>query len=80
MKSVRLCKSVFVAGVVGVATLGALAATAEAKRLPRPDPGDLCVCPAIYAPVLCPNGQVYENACVAACHGQTGCELVGDIF
>ena len=36
-----------------------------------------CICPMIYAPVLCDNGRTYSNSCVAACAGAHNCVPVG---
>jgi hypothetical protein len=52
-----------VAAVVGIGSYAA-----ARPLLPRP-----CICPMVYAPVLCPNGQVYGNSCFASCEGQTNC-------
>ena len=41
--------------------------------------GPICRCPENYAPVLCSNGQVYGNACLAGCDGQTGCVRTGGL-
>lgn len=32
-----------------------------------------CACSLDYAPVRCSDGNIYINACVAACRGATGC-------
>ena len=42
-----------------------------------PRPGPHCVCPDIYAPVVCDNDCRYSNICVARCAGATGCIGVG---
>ena len=39
-----------------------------------------CICPAIYAPVLCDNGRTYSNACVAACAHAKNCVPVGGVI
>lgn len=74
-RSARFARGVLLLGVSGVIALGALAAVASAAR----PPGGGCICPAVYDPVLCPNGRTYSNGCVAACHGQTGCTRIGGI-
>ena len=38
-----------------------------------------CICPEIYAPVICSNGVVYPNACVAGCHHAKDCVPYGSI-
>lgn len=75
MKTARVCKVAFVAGVVGVGLLGALTTTAEARR--PGGGGGGCFCPTYMDPVLCPDGNVYSNACFAGCAGQTGCTNLG---
>ena len=39
------------------------------------DPSE-CVCPAIYDPVTCADGEEYSNSCFAGCVGQTQCRPV----
>lgn len=63
------------------AVFGVIVSTASADGPPFGGP---CVrgiyCPAIYSPVLCPDGNIYSNACeawVQAC--QLGCVPAGDI-
>ncbi len=56
-----------------VATLG-FALNAAARP---PHPGE-CECANIELPVLCSNGVVYINPCVAACFGQTDCVPYGN--
>jgi hypothetical protein len=55
-------------GVVSVFT------DVEAKP---PKPPKFCVCTMEYDPVLCDDGNVYSNLCVAHCAGATGCERIG---
>jgi hypothetical protein len=54
--------------VVGVSTL---ATPASAVFKP-------CICPDVYAPVICSNGVTYSNSCVASCNHATGCHRTGD--
>lgn len=69
MLSNRFVKRAFVCSVVGVIGVGLFASTASAiRQRPRP-----CICPDVYAPVICPNGLVYSNGCQAGCAGQTNC-------
>jgi len=35
-------------------------------------------CPDVYRPVICPNGQIYSNACYAGLAGQHNCVPWGD--
>ena len=32
-----------------------------------------CICPKVYAPVVCDNGKTYSNLCLANCKNATGC-------
>ena len=36
-----------------------------------------CSCPQVFSPVVCPNGQVYDNSCWARCDGQRNCTYIG---
>jgi hypothetical protein len=36
-----------------------------------------CICPMIYAPVLCDNGRTYTNGCFASCAHAHNCVPVG---
>ena len=36
-------------------------------------------CPKIYAPVICDNGKVYPNQCVADRHNGQNCVPYGDL-
>jgi len=36
-------------------------------------------CTQEYFPVICSNGVVYENACIAQAHCATGCVPYGDV-
>jgi hypothetical protein len=38
-----------------------------------------CVCPKIYAPVVCDKGKVYPNQCVADCRHAKNCVPTGSI-
>ena len=49
----------------------ALVAAASATSAVQARP--TCLCPDVYQPVLCSNGQTYSNGCFAACAGATGC-------
>jgi crotonobetainyl-CoA:carnitine CoA-transferase CaiB-like acyl-CoA transferase len=61
-----------------VLAMSAAATTAVAKK-PKPG-GPPCgpdACTMEYDPVLCADGNVYSNACVASQHCQTDCEHIG---
>ena len=32
-----------------------------------------CLCPKIYAPVVCDHGRTYANPCLAECHNAKNC-------
>ena len=59
MNRKKIGRGLIVCGVVVCASFGveSLLATAEAKG---PN-----ACPQVYAPVICDNGKVYPNQCVA---------------
>ena len=53
-----------------------VAATSEAKpKCPR----EGILCPTVYDPVLCSNGNVYSNACFANVACATGCVPYGGV-
>ncbi len=59
--------------VLGVVTVMAIL-PGEPVQAAKPGGGP---CPKIYAPVICDNGKVYPNQCVADRHHATGCEPLG---
>lgn len=67
----RLGQIAMVVAVGVVAANAALTVTAKAKP-----PGG-CECANIDNPVICSNGKVYINPCVASCFGATGCVPYG---
>ena len=38
-----------------------------------------CICPKIYAPVVCDKGKVYSNPCLADCRNAKNCVPTGEI-
>lgn len=66
-------RTFFIASIGSALAYGAVAATA---RPPGGRPG--CECAPIDLPVLCSDGRVYLNPCVASCAGATGCVPYGD--
>jgi len=71
MRNRRVFLRLLVASAVVVAlSVGALSLFTEAQAR-------ACICPMIYAPVLCDNGRIYSNACVAACAHAKNCVPIG---
>ncbi len=64
-----------VLGLVLVAAIGfgLLAASTEAQARK----GSPCICPKIYAPVVCKGGKVFSNQCVADCRNAKDCVPLG---
>lgn len=67
----KLGKVVLACGLCLAFAFGVAAVFSEAVAGPG------CVCPAIYDPVQCSNGQIYSNACVARCAHAKGCVSIG---
>lgn len=61
--------------LVVVALLGGLAALASRTVVSAGPP----VCPQIYAPVICDNGKIYPNQCVADRKNAKNCVPTGDL-
>jgi hypothetical protein len=57
-------------GLVMALAIGVSAIFTEAHARP-------CLCPDIYAPVVCDNGKVYPNQCVADCRHAKNCVPTG---
>jgi len=70
LRSKRFRAGLFTVVMAAAVIVGALALVTEAQAAPR------CICPQVYAPVVCDNGQTYPNLCVANCKHATGCEPV----
>ena len=67
-------KAAIVAGLVVVAFAAGVAALfTEAQAAPR------CICPQVWAPVVCDNGRTYPNQCFADCRHAKNC-VPADIF
>ena len=69
MRVRAISKGVFAATVLGAMGLGLTALSTDAEAFPGPIPP----CPFIYAPVICDDGNVYDNQCFADGAGATGC-------
>lgn len=72
-------KRFVVAVVLAVVAIGVMSVSDSFARRTPPGGGD-CLCPDVFAPVVCSNGQTYSNACVASCNGATDCVPAGDIY
>ena len=62
---------VALAAVVGAGLAALMATTATPAEAAR------CICPKIYAPVVCDNGKTYPNQCVADCRHAKNCVPTG---
>ena len=56
---------------VGLGTLALMTATATPAEAAR------CICPQVYAPVVCDHNKTYPNQCVADCHHAKNCVPAG---
>jgi len=63
--------AVAVVGIVGVGFVTLMATTATPAEAAR------CICPKIYAPVVCDKGRTYPNQCVADCRHARNCVPTG---
>ena len=61
---------VMLAVLAAAVTLGVMALTAASSA---PAEAGRCVCPKVYAPVVCDNGKTYPNQCVADCRNAENC-------
>jgi hypothetical protein len=73
-KVLAVCMVVFTVFAATFATITLLTSTATPVAAAV---GGGCICPMIYAPVLCSNGRTYTNGCFASCAHATGCVLIG---
>jgi hypothetical protein len=72
----RLLKIALSTAVAGAFALGIVALFAPA---PAHAAFGGCICPMVYAPVICSNGRTYSNACVASCNKAKNCVPTGNI-
>ncbi|UCC32332.1 MAG: hypothetical protein JSU86_08620, partial [Phycisphaerales bacterium] len=67
--------------VVGLAVVVLFAIEGQAYGKGKPGGGGECprdiMCPAVWDPVICDDGNVYSNACYAFAACATGCEPLG---
>jgi len=68
----RRSLSVLFAAIFLVAVLAGVAA-----MMTTPVEAGRCICPKVYAPVVCDNGKTYPNQCVADCRNATNCVPAG---
>lgn len=76
MKKLSTLGLVLVLAVVTLLSAGS--AFAKKPSPPPPPPPKECICPDVYAPVICSNGVIYSNLCRAGCAGATNCVPYGD--
>ena len=69
-------KKLFAAAILMAIVLGAATVLVGTLATSRVEAGS-CKCPMIWDPVICSDGQVYSNACVARCSGAHGCTSTG---
>lgn len=62
-----------------VAALGAVFAAGMFSLASPVQAAGPCICPKIYAPVVCDNGKVYSNQCLADCRHAKNCVPTGEI-
>jgi len=60
-------KVILAAGLIVVACFGVAALFTQV------DAAGPCICPKLYAPVICDNGKIYPNLCYAECRNAEGC-------
>ena len=82
----KLLIGAIVLAVAALTTSVVLAALVEDPEDPGsfymvvdPPSGGTCICPMVFAPVVCDKGdetKAYSNACFAACDGATNCREV----
>jgi len=63
----RLWTTIAGCAVVAALAFGTVAVFTEINAAPR------CICPNVYAPVICDNGKTYPNLCVANCKHAKNC-------
>ena len=73
MRKPALWKLLLAAGVIATLAVGAFSILTEVQA----GPGAGCICPQVYAPVVCDNGKTYPNQCEADCHHAKNCVPAG---
>ena len=70
-------KKLFATAIVAAIVFGAATVVLGTLATSRVEARPSCKCPMVYDPVVCSDGQVYSNACVARCEGARGCTSTG---
>ena len=70
----RIVRTVFGLGIAAALVVGA-----SAFFTPIAEARGRCICPHVYAPVVCDNGKTYPNQCFANCRNGKNC-VPADIF
>ncbi len=68
----RLPRIAAAAGIAAVVAFGLSSVFTEAHAA-------RCICPQVYAPVICDNGKTYVNPCYASCAHAKNCVPTGAI-
>jgi len=76
MRTKRIGAILLAAIVVAAIGAGAIALMSETATSAEAGP---CICPQVYAPVVCDNGRTYPNQCVADCRHARNCVPTGDL-
>jgi hypothetical protein len=71
---VRPTRVLFALAIIAAIVMGATAMISEAQAKGR------CVCPMIYAPVICKGDRVFSNQCLADCRNAKDCVPLGLVF
>lgn len=78
MRKAESLGRVLLASLAVVALIVGMAALINDTQAKKPGGGGgPCICPMVYAPVLCDNGKIYSNQCVADCRGGENCVPIG---
>ena len=65
--------------VVALALVAVVAGSFSLTYARKPPSEPTCLCPDVWDPVVCSDGNTYSNFCYAGCAGATGCVRTGDI-
>jgi len=75
----KTARAVFVLTIVVAIAFGSLAWAGKGGGKPGPSkcPNSTILCPDVWDPVVCDDGQTYSNQCYADRACATGCESTG---